>query len=218
MKAVRTGAVKWGSAILFLTLAFSITACEANGPWLATVYPDKDDLSTSLTLGEWETLQDCGVASLRVLEGLHKLRTGDFECGKGCSRDRNSPSLWECEATTNQAFPFSFVPDRYERGGVRQALEMRCLDRIHQTYRPEYLTYPEILKGWLGSKAMAFGISTSSTLQSYIEGRSHFVDAVRCLAASSERVVPRLDMGPTVFEVYYNGLVEDLGIAQESPL
>lgn len=50
--------------------------------WQGFVYPDRSNLTRSVYVGKFKTLEDCRAAALAAL-GLN--RQGDYECGLNCA-------------------------------------------------------------------------------------------------------------------------------------
>jgi hypothetical protein len=69
--------------------------------WLATIYPDKHNLTLSRDLGWFVSLSDCRTAARGELS-LNKTpypEVGDYECGLNCDTLSSLPGLWICEET-----------------------------------------------------------------------------------------------------------------------
>ena len=191
---------------LLVLASLLISSCSPTESWNGIVYPDKNDLSSSIKLGAFENLNECGVRSLIVLDRLGSLRRGDYECGKNCTPEKTTPSSLVCEETTKANIAVTSIP--YNRGSFQSAVEANCISRVHKHYKSEYLTYPGMMKAWYIKKTGAIGIKPSENQGQYIKGYNYFNEAVNCLASSSDGVVPTLSMGPTEFEVYFDGLAE----------
>lgn len=69
--------------------------------WLATVYPNKHDLTVSRDLGWFPSLADCRTAAQRELSlnSTPYPEMGDYECGLNCETLSKWPGLWICEET-----------------------------------------------------------------------------------------------------------------------
>ena len=52
--------------------------------WTGYVYPDKGNLSHSIKIGSFDSLESCGSSARRTLTALDKRATGDYECGLNC--------------------------------------------------------------------------------------------------------------------------------------
>jgi len=190
--------------IIFATLL--ISGCGPTESWNGIVYPDKNDLSNSIKLGAFNHLNECGVRSLIVLDRIGALNKGDYECGKNCTPEKTTPSFLVCEETTKANIAVASIFSN--RGSFQSALEANCISEVHKHYRSEYLTYPGMIKAWYIQKSEAIGLKPSENHRKYIEGYNYFNGAVNCLTSSSDGVVPTLSMGPTEFEVYFDGLAE----------
>ena len=71
--------------LLVVLVASTITLflSESEDRWTCTVYPDKRQLSVSVTLGEHSSLQECGVAARSAIEAAG-WSDADYECGLNC--------------------------------------------------------------------------------------------------------------------------------------
>jgi len=176
------------------------------------VYPDREDLTKSLKIGNFNTLQECGIAALTTLDRLHALERGDYECGKNCRKDSASPSLLICEETTKANIPIELARALYPRDNISQALEKLFIHEIYRSYNSEHLTYPGMLKAWFARTANSFKLPISKNLILFAEKQAKFVDNVACLGIVSDSVVPTMEMAPTEFEVYFDGLAKGKGL------
>jgi hypothetical protein len=68
---------------MVLGLALTATAgCDVFfQQWDGFVYPDRSNLTRSVYVGKFKTLEDCRVAALAI---LGQNRQGDYECGLNC--------------------------------------------------------------------------------------------------------------------------------------
>ena len=204
------------SYILLLIAIFAATlvACTPRDKWTCVVYPDRKNLADALQIGTFDSLQECGIAAVKTLDRLHALerRRGDYECGRNCRKESTSPSLLNCEETMKANIPVDIARALYPRDSISQALEKMFLHEIHGSYNPEYLTYPGMLKAWVGMKAISFKVPISKKLTLFAEKQAKFADNVACLGMVSDSVVPTIEMSPTEFEVYFNGLAKGKGL------
>lgn len=69
-----------------LTLAvLSLAACGGqSAEWKGWVYPDADDLTRSVALGRFRSLEECRAYSTNALRALSPNGGGDYECGLKC--------------------------------------------------------------------------------------------------------------------------------------
>ncbi len=72
--------------ILFLSI---ITSCSKvsdllNPRWTAIVYPNGDNLTSYLNLGDFNSFEECRNACVSWLKGRGAAYSGDYECGKNC--------------------------------------------------------------------------------------------------------------------------------------
>lgn len=67
--------------------------------WSSFVYPDRADLSRSISAGDFPTLDECRDASEAVLRRIPgAIEKGTFECGKNCEY-RSDIDFNVCEET-----------------------------------------------------------------------------------------------------------------------
>jgi len=127
---------------LLITIIWApiLFGCNSGDTWNCVVYPDKDDLTESLQIGDFNTLQECGIAAVKTLDKLHALERGDYECGKNCRKDSTSPSFLICEETTKANIPIELACAQYPRNNITQALEKLFIHEIYRSYNSEYLT------------------------------------------------------------------------------
>jgi hypothetical protein len=177
------------------------------------VYQDRKNLANALQIGNFDTLQECGIAAVKTLDRLHALDRGDYECGRNCRKESISPSLLNCEETTKANIPIELARALYPGDNVSQALEKMFLHEIHRSYNPEYLTYPGMLKAWFARKAISFKVPISENLTLFADAQAKFVDNVVCLGIVSDNVVPTMEMSPIEFEVYFDGLAKAKGLS-----
>ncbi len=85
--------------IYLLLLIATFLACTQDR-WEGFVYPNQNNLTNHVYVGEYNNLEDCRDAALAKLEELGALNRGDYECGKNC---RSEPGLTVriCEETLN---------------------------------------------------------------------------------------------------------------------
>ena len=202
------------SYILIITIfASTLVACTPGDKWTCVVYPDRKNLADALQIGSFATLQECGIAAVKTLDRLHALERGDYECGKNCRKDSSSPSLLICEETIKANIPLDLARSLYPRDNISQALQKVFIHRIHRSYNPEYLTYPGTLKAWFARKAISFKVPISGKLTIFAEAQAKFADDVACLGMVSETIVPKMEMSPIEFEVYFDGLAKEKGLS-----
>jgi hypothetical protein len=81
----------------FLTLLFMIflvTGCTQE--WQGYVYPDKNDLTKHIQLGNFDSLENCRKAAIDVMWKLGERSKRDYECGLNCKTE-TMPMI--CEKT-----------------------------------------------------------------------------------------------------------------------
>lgn len=80
-----------------LVIALFVSGCSDR--WEGFVYPNKNNLSTFVNIGSFETLESCRAKSIARLDALSKRLTGDYECGKNCDSGAKLGGLKICEET-----------------------------------------------------------------------------------------------------------------------
>ncbi|QWD79262.1 hypothetical protein ICV01_06315 [Polynucleobacter sp. MWH-Spelu-300-X4] len=63
---------------LVLIVVYSITSSK----WHGYAYPDKNNLSNGLYLGEFKNEHECTAAAINSLKKIGKIGSGHFECHK----------------------------------------------------------------------------------------------------------------------------------------
>ena len=100
------GSLRDWSRRLARSLALGLAAaaaCSGEPTWRGWVYPDRNDLSQSIPLGEFESLESCRASAVAVMA---KLPVGteeeplepDYECGRDC-RTHSEFAVNVCEET-----------------------------------------------------------------------------------------------------------------------
>jgi hypothetical protein len=80
-----------GRLLLVLIVASFLAGCDDRAPeWTGWVYPNRNDLTLSVSLGGFKTFEQCQQASIDRLRGFSDPDAGDYECGFKC---RWSPTL-----------------------------------------------------------------------------------------------------------------------------
>jgi hypothetical protein len=179
-------------------VAASILSCSQPESWTASVYPDRDNLRDSITLGSFPSRIRCAAVAIDVLDRLGALARGDYECGLNCKAHADLPALHVCELTEKPLNP----PGSGLPGSAVRSLHEQCMRQVAEHHEPSFLTTPVQVRARLG-------FLPSHTAARYRE----FADAVECLGATSDDVVPSLELGPTSFRVDYNGHAEFLGLS-----
>lgn len=67
--------------------------------WEGWVYPDRTNLSNSIRLGEFKSLEDCRRAAQRKLGLLEATGRGDYECGLNCDDGSKLGGVKVCTET-----------------------------------------------------------------------------------------------------------------------
>ena len=81
-----------GALVLWMFAASLSTGCERH-KWEGLVYPKTGQPPYDLSLGHFETLEECRAAALAVLSKTkaEEGSTPEFECGLNCSVSSNLP-------------------------------------------------------------------------------------------------------------------------------
>lgn len=80
--------------LLAFGIALAFSACGTRDTWEGFVYPDRGDLTRHISLGAFQTLDECRAAALNALS-----ERGDYECGKNCDFKEGMGELRVCEET-----------------------------------------------------------------------------------------------------------------------
>jgi len=81
--------------ILVLTLVF-LNGCGDS--WKGWIYTDKTDLTHSISIGEFNTLEECRKSARDELSDHNALYSGDYECGLNCKYN-SAMDINVCEDT-----------------------------------------------------------------------------------------------------------------------
>jgi len=187
----------------------NLVACRQSTEWTCVAYPDRNNLADALQIGSFPTLQECGIAGVKILDRLGALERGDYECGKNCHKDSSSANFLICEETLKANIPVNLARELYPRDNISQALQKMFIQEIYRTYKPEYLTYLGMLKAWFVRKAISINVPIPKRLTLFVQGQAKFADDVAYLGIVSKSVVPTMEMSPAEFEVYFHGLTKE---------
>ena len=209
---VRFMKIRIFNILITIILALILIGCDSDDTWNCVVYPDREDLTESLKIGKFNTLEGCGIAAVKTLDRFQALDRGDYECGKNCRKDSTSPSFLVCEETTKADIPIESAHILYPRDDIAHALEKLFISEIYQSYNSEDLTYPGMLKAWFAKTAVSLKVPISSNLVLFADSQKKFANNVSFLGMVSDSVVPTMEMSPTEFEVYFDGLAKEKGL------
>jgi hypothetical protein len=68
---------------LYLGLALVVVIYLASSQkWKGDAYPDKNNLSKVIELGEFKTENECHAAAINTLRRVSSISAGDYECHK----------------------------------------------------------------------------------------------------------------------------------------
>jgi hypothetical protein len=74
---------KINTKYLFWGLFFVVVIYFANSQkWKGYAYPDKNNLSNVIELGEFKTEDECNAAAINTLRKVSSVSAGDYECHK----------------------------------------------------------------------------------------------------------------------------------------
>jgi len=83
-----------------LLLPLGLLLCSGcSDTWEGFVYPNKNDLTTHRSLGEFPSLAACRAAARGILSELQALDRGDYECGKNCDDGAKLGGVKICQET-----------------------------------------------------------------------------------------------------------------------
>jgi hypothetical protein len=83
---------------LYVMVAATILLSGCGERWSGFVYPNRNDLTKHINIGDYKTLEECGRAARNNLQVM-KAYEGDYECGLNCKPMPNMPSVNLCEKT-----------------------------------------------------------------------------------------------------------------------
>ena len=76
----------------FLTLIlFGLSGCTDE--WTGFIYPDKNNLYTDITLGHFDSLEQCRASALKVIQLAEWETESDYECGLNCEVMGSKPYI-----------------------------------------------------------------------------------------------------------------------------
>jgi len=81
-----------------LLVLFMVFLNGCGDSWQGWVYLDKTDLTRSISLGEFSTVDECRESARDMLSARNALYSGDYECGLNCKYD-SSMDINVCEDT-----------------------------------------------------------------------------------------------------------------------
>lgn len=92
--------------IAALCLAVAVSGCDQLSPqWKGWVYPNKHNLGAHVSLGAFDTLEECRRSATTVLANFNivdpdgEMVEGDYECGYKCKADKKMGGINVCEKT-----------------------------------------------------------------------------------------------------------------------
>ena len=85
-----------GSIVCIFLILFG---CSKDDDWSGFVYPDKENLSNHLELGDFETLDQCRAAARELIDVSGWPSVADYECSLNCKPMKGYDLLQMCEET-----------------------------------------------------------------------------------------------------------------------
>jgi len=68
-----------------LTIALvTVSACSPSADWRAWVYPDRNNLAVSQTIGPFQTFEACQQSAINATRLIPDPDNADYECGFKC--------------------------------------------------------------------------------------------------------------------------------------
>ena len=77
------------SFLLIIVLAALFAGCSGD-KWDGIVFPDRNNLLIYHDSGTFKNIDECGTASMKMLESMHAVENGFYECGKNCTAASSS--------------------------------------------------------------------------------------------------------------------------------
>ena len=82
----------------------ALTGCD-QANWKGWIYPDGSNLTGSVPIGAFESLEKCRLSATTLLANIHlqddagEPIAGDYECGLNCKPDKAPGGLNVCDKT-----------------------------------------------------------------------------------------------------------------------
>lgn len=67
-----------------ITAMVIVPACSPSADWKAWVYPDKNNLAVSQTIGPFQTFEACQQSAINATRLMPDPDSADYECGFKC--------------------------------------------------------------------------------------------------------------------------------------
>lgn len=75
--------LQFNKKLIFFSLVIVIAIYSLNSTkWRGFAYPNKNNLSNSIYLGEFKSEDECVAAAINTLKKVSSVSAGDFECDK----------------------------------------------------------------------------------------------------------------------------------------
>jgi hypothetical protein len=72
--------------VLLLISLFIFTGCFSE-EWKGWVYPDRSNLSNSIYIGIYGSLEECRNSAISYIRSNNYQNSGDYECGLNCKNE-----------------------------------------------------------------------------------------------------------------------------------
>jgi hypothetical protein len=83
----------------FFALSF-LTSLFGGDAWQGFVYPNKNDLSFHLEIGQFDTLEQCRASAASIASAAGWGSQATWECGLNCHPPVSEDDFWICEETS----------------------------------------------------------------------------------------------------------------------
>lgn len=77
----------WRPAIAASLVLMALPGCSGEPQWRGWLYPNREDLTRDIELGQFHTFEQCQEAAISGLRSLPDPDGGDYECGHKCRWD-----------------------------------------------------------------------------------------------------------------------------------
>lgn len=84
----------------FILIAGLFLSSCGQDEWEGYVYPNKNNLTIHISLGAFDTLDECREYAYQTMASLTRPKMATFECGLNCETDASLGGIRVCEKTT----------------------------------------------------------------------------------------------------------------------
>jgi hypothetical protein len=81
-----------------VVVALLVSGCFKE-EWEGFVYPNMNNLSEHISIGIYQSLEECRTSALNTLQRVSSISGGDYECGLNCELRSGMGGLKVCEKT-----------------------------------------------------------------------------------------------------------------------